>query len=512
MSPQGKTVLISGGLVYAHEGDTDRPLRADISIVGDTIVAVERRTAGGGPAADAARADVVIDASDRLVIPGLVNAHYHSHDVLLKGCFETIPRETWLLNALPPNYRPRRMAELRARTLLGAVECLRAGITTVQDMVTLSPMDSESVEVVLAAYAEAGIRCVFSLQVGDVHGAKVTPFWEEVLPKAVHGDLSGVVSSSEEADSLVARLAAFHRRFERASDTLSWGLAPSSPERSSPAFLRAIARLSEERRLPVFTHVYESRATTLIARQKFGEWGGSLISYLEAHGLLGPRTSLAHGVWMQPFEVEKIARANASVVLNPVGNLKTRSGVAPISEYLAAGVNVGLGCDNNSCSDAQNLFQVMKAFAGLAAVSNAVSARPTARDALFAATSGGARAIGLASQVGQIRPGFKADLTLLDLSDYAFVPFNSAARQVVFSECGRSVDTVLVNGRVVMRSGKIATVNELSLRHEIEGLMEELRPEIATVQARTERLDAQLGEAARRTWAAPLEIDRYVSR
>jgi len=328
----------------------------------------------------------------------------------------------------------------------------------------------------------------------------------------VHGDLSGVVSSSEEADSLVARLAAFHRRFERASDTLSWGLAPSSPERSSPAFLRAIARLSEERRLPVFTHVYESRATTLIARQKFGEWGGSLISYLEAHGLLGPRTSLAHGVWMQPFEVEKIARADASVVLNPVGNLKTRSGVAPISEYLAAGVNVGLGCDNNSCSDAQNLFQVMKAFAGLAAVSNAVSARPTARDALFAATSGGARAIGLASQVGQIRPGFKADLTLLDLSDYAFVPFNSAARQIVFSECGRSVDTVLVNGRVVMRSGKIATVNEFSLRHEIEGLMEELRPEIATVQARTERLDAQLGEAARRTWAAPLEIDRYVSR
>jgi guanine deaminase len=183
MSANGKTILISGGLVYDDDGDTDHPIRADISIVGDTIASVDPCDAGGPRAASA---DIVIDATDRLILPGLVNAHYHSHDALLKGCFETIPRETWLLNALPPNYKPRSLAELRARTLLGAVECLRAGITVVQDMVTLSPMHRESIEVVLAAYAEAGIRCVFSLQVGDVHGAKVTPFWEEVLPQAVH--------------------------------------------------------------------------------------------------------------------------------------------------------------------------------------------------------------------------------------------------------------------------------------------------------------------------------------
>ena len=508
MSPNGKSILISGGLVYDDDGDTNHPVRADISIVGDTIVSVD--PCDGGELR-AARADVVIDAADRLILPGLVNAHYHSHDALLKGCFETIPRETWLLNALPPNYKPRSLAELRARTLLGAVECLRAGITVVQDMVTLSPMDSESVEVVLAAYAEAGIRCVFSLQVGDVHGAKVTPFWEEVLPQAVHGDLSGVVSSDEEADLLVARLAAFHRRFEGHCDTVTWGLAPSSPERATPAFLRAVARLSDERDLPVFTHVYESRATTLIARQKFSQWGGSLVSYLDAHGVLGPRTSLAHGVWMQASEIEKIAKAEASVVLNPVGNLKTRSGVAPISQYIEAGVNVGLGCDNNSCSDAQNLFQVMKAFAGLPAVSNVVSARPTARDALFAATVGGARAIGLANNVGRIRPGFKADLTLLALSDFAFVPLNSAARQVVFSECGRSVDTVLVNGRIVVSGGKVLTVNEAALRHEIEVLMQELRPEISAVEARTAELRPHLHEALRRTWEASLEVNRYVS-
>src|SRR5258705_2134429 len=100
-------------------------------------------------------------------------------------------------------------------------------------------MESESVEAVFAAYAEVGIRCVFSLQVGDVHGAKVTPFWEEVLPQAVHGDLSGVVSSDEEADLLVARLAAFHRRVVGEFDTVGLGGAPAGAPRATTARLLA---------------------------------------------------------------------------------------------------------------------------------------------------------------------------------------------------------------------------------------------------------------------------------
>src|SRR5882757_6050059 len=227
MSPNGKTILISGGLVYDDDGDTNHPVRADISIVGDTIASVDPCEGGE---LRAVRADVVIDAADRLILPGLVNAHYHSHDALLKGCFETIPRETWLLNALPPNYPRRSRAELRARTLLGAVECLRSGITTVQDMLTLAPMDADDIEVILAAYAEAGIRCVFSLQVGDVHGAKVTPFWEQLLPREMLGGLSGVVAIDAGGEALAAGIRALHARFDKRHATISWGLAPSSPE------------------------------------------------------------------------------------------------------------------------------------------------------------------------------------------------------------------------------------------------------------------------------------------
>lgn len=516
MGELSETTLVAGGLVYDHDGDADRPARADILICQGRIVAVERTDTTAQVSEESQtflghQVDTVIDARDRLVLPGLVNAHYHSHDTLLKGCFETIPRETWLLNALPPNYPRRSKEEIRLRTLLGAVECLRSGITTVQDMLTLAPMDPEDVQVVLDAYAEAGIRCVFSLQTGDVHGAKVTPFWEELFPSEIADGLSGVVATDAEAEALVAGIMALHRRFDTGHPLISWGLAPSSPERCTPALLRALARASMDGNLPVFTHIYESRATTLIGRQKFDAWNGSLVEYLHAHGMLNPRTSLAHGVWMRPDEIRMVAASGASVVLNPVGNLKTRSGVAPMSQYLEAGVNLGLGCDNNSCSDAQNLFQTMKAFTGLSAVSNVVSTRPTARDALFAATAGGARAIGLGARIGHIRPGFQADLTLLDLNDPALVPLNSAARQAVFSESGRSVNTVIVEGRIVVRDGRMTTIDETALRRSIESIMDALRADVAMVSARTASLDAQLQEAHRRTWDASLDVHRYAS-
>lgn len=511
MSIQSNTILITAGRVYGHSDTSDRPAAADILIIGDRIEAVEPGLAEKlGGTVHGQPIGTLIDARDHLVLPGLVNAHYHSHDTLLKGCFETIPRETWLLNALPPNYSRRSPAEIRARTLLGAVECLRAGITSVQDMLTMAPMDADDIDVALQAYADVGIRCVFSLQTGDVHGAKVTPFWEEIFPETVASGLSGVVSPDAGAAALASELKALHARFKGKSETISWGLGPSSPERCTPAFLKALARLAEETGMRVFTHIYESRATTLIARQKFAAWNGSLVSYLAAHGMLGPQTTLAHGVWMLPAEIEQVAKAGASVVLNPVGNLKTRSGVAPMAQYLAAGINLGLGCDNNSCSDAQNLFQAMKAFAGLAAVSNVQAERPTARDALLAATAGGAQALGLQGAVGHIKPGFKADIALLRLDDPAFIPFNNAARQAVFSECGRAVDTVLVNGRILVRNGRCTSVNEAALRSQVEDAMGALREEIAAVSARTESLRPQLAEAHRRTWDAPLEVNRYV--
>src|ERR1700747_2584554 len=145
-----KRTLIRDGQVYDHEGDVHKPALADILIEDDQILSLGTNLAPDG-------AHEVIDASGRLVVPGLINAHYHSHDVLCRGMFEELPLEFWLLYTLPMGAN-RRDEEVRARPLVGAIECLRCGITTVQDMLGLVPLTDAQTEVVIAAYRDAGIR------------------------------------------------------------------------------------------------------------------------------------------------------------------------------------------------------------------------------------------------------------------------------------------------------------------------------------------------------------------
>ena len=370
-------------------------------------------------------------------MPGFVNAHYHSHDVLLKGCFETIPLELWVLSALPPSYPKRSTAEIRARTLLGAIECLRSGITTVQDLATIYPFDEEHLEAMLQAYEDVGIRCVFALQIADRSGVKSIPFWDEVVPPDQRGALSGSVEPFKDVDlpTLLRDIvksrrdgipASPGRSVRRARNAARAGLLSSAR--------RTFRRARSCRSTPTST---KSKAMTLIARQTHGKDGGSLINYLKRVGLLSPRAEPRPQRLDVATEIDTIAEAGTNVVLNPVGNLKTRSGVAPIRSYVRKGVNVGLGCDNCSCSDAQNMFQSMKMFAALAAVSDPEPGRrpPPTRSGRRRSAAPVRR--DLQDRIGALQPGMAADLSIIDLTDPSFVPLNSVARQLVFTEGGR---------------------------------------------------------------------------
>jgi 5-methylthioadenosine/S-adenosylhomocysteine deaminase len=508
-------LLIKNGRVYDHDGDVDKPAIADILVVDGTIAAVRPGIAEAvfrnEPLIELGRrkVDETIDCTEKLIMPGFVNSHYHSHDVLLKGIFETIPLELWVLSALPPSYPKRSKAEIRARVLLGAIECLRSGITTVQDLATIYPFDEEHLEVMLQAYEDVGIRCIFALQVADVPGVKSIPFWDEVVPPEKRGILSGAVEPFKDID-LPTLLRQLYKTHKDRHPRITWALGPSSPERCSAGLLESMADFSKHENLPVYTHIYESKAMTLIARQSHQKDDGSLINYLERTGLLTPKLTLAHSVWMTQPEIEKLGDAGTNVALNPVGNLKTRSGVAPIRSYMNKHVNVGLGCDNCSCSDAQNMFQSMKLFASLAAITDPEPGPPTAADAIWSATIGGARTAGLQDKVGTLKPGMAADLLIIDLTDPSFVPLNSVARQMVFTESGRGVETVIVDGRIVVRDRKITTIDERALREEVAELMKELRKDIDAVVARNASMMPYLIEAHRKTWAVDIGLNRYV--
>ena len=507
MADTDEKLLIAGGRVLRLDGDAHHPAVADILIEGQRIARIEPGLAAG--AVGDVPPENVIDARDKLVVPGFVNSHYHSHDVLLKGCFETIALETWVLNALPPSYPKRSTEEVRARTLLGAAECLHGGMTTIQDMLTIFPFSEEHLDTVMQAYADIGIRVVFALQIGDVPGLDRVPFWRELIPDEYHKYMSTAVEPFGDASPLEVAAG----QYERLSDVnsrINWALGPTSPEFCSPALLEGLAELSAAHDLPVVTHIYESKSMTLAGRLFFPEFGGSQVKYLEKVGLLGPRLCLAHSIWMLPEEIEMLAATGTNVMLNPVGNLKTRSGVAPIRHYLDAGVSIGLGCDNCSCSDAQNMFQAMKLFAGLAAVSDPEPGGPSAADTLRIATLGGARALGLGDDIGSLAPGKKADMSILDLANPNFVPLNSAVRQLVFTEAGQSVETVIVDGRVVMREGRLQTIDEGELRDAVEVVMPGLLKDLEEVSDRVETLSPYLLEAWRRVLRADVGTNRYI--
>jgi cytosine/adenosine deaminase-related metal-dependent hydrolase len=492
-------MLIAGGRVFDHDGDIHDPPAADILIEGDTIVAL--RPPGGAPG-DAR----ILDARDRLVVPGFVNAHYHSYDVLAKGLLEDMPFDVWALHSQPAYFGKRSRAELRARTLIGAIECLRHGITTVQDMNSLVPRDEETLDTILAAYAEVGIRVVFSIAVRDLAALDIAPFLDPDLPAPVRALIEGSPADPRaELDFVEAQL----RRIQPLPERLHWALSPSGPQRSSRTLLEGIAALSEAWDLPVFTHVYETKAQTAKSREVYGAQGGSMIRFMAEMGLLTPRTTIAHGVWLRPDEVDLMAAAGTGLVHNPISNLKLKSGIAPMRRVKQAGVNIALGCDNCSCGDCQTMFQAMKFFCLLAGVTDPNPTGVHAADAIHAATLGGAKAVGLEGQVGAIRPGMKADLTLLDLTDISFQPYNSAARQMVFSEAGRGVRTTIVGGRVVLDEGRITTLDEAALRAELAEVMLGFRRDFAVRAGMNQAAIPYLLAANRRLMAHDVGMNRF---
>jgi len=488
------TLLVRGARVLDPLAPEARPAVRDIAVGGERIAAVDENI----PAAAGAK---IIDARDMLAIPGLVSAHYHSHDTLLKGCFAPMPLEAWLLHAVPPNYPQRSREEVRARVLIGALEALKSGITALQDMATVHPFDPAEVDTIAQAYDDIGIRCVLALQVGDVPGSRPLPYWDELIPSELRAKATVSVKRGGNARELIERIEGERRRHAGRHPRLTWALGPATPEICSEEYLGLLAELSEREQLRVFCHVYESKGNMAIARQHYGADGGSLIRHLERVGLLNERFTLAHGVWLQPAEIDQVTRAGAHVALNPASNLKTRSGVAPVRAYVEAGVKVALGTDNSSCSDAQNLFQAMKLFALLAGEGG--------EKAFAAATLGGAQALGLGEEIGRIAPGRKADITLLSLRDPAFAPLNDAVRQLVYTEPGRSVRHVIVDGRLVIQDGRATTINEDALYADLERLMPTLLADLAQIRKRNERLLPYVEEAHRRTMVLDLGMDRF---
>ncbi|ATN37120.1 hypothetical protein ACO34A_25455 (plasmid) [Rhizobium sp. ACO-34A] len=429
-------ILIRGGLTVDIDSGTAET--RDILIEGGTIRAV-----GAAGTIDAPGADL-FDATDRLVIPGLVNGHTHGHMSLHKGVADKWTLEASLTNA--PWLAGRRDPDIMyASALLTGAEMLMKGCTACFDLVYEFPRPTvEGFFTVARGYADAGIRAVLSPMISDISLFRAVPGLLEALPEELRRHVDGEIDGRPTLDAVRDIIARRHELPEG----ITLALSPTIPHHCSEGFLMECAGLAADNGLTVHMHVAESRLQA-VAAQKL--WGKSPIAYLAERGVLGENFIAAHAVWLDDSDLDLIARHGASIAHIPASNLRLGAGFAFIRPMLERGIDVALATDGANSSDALDMLRVMR----LASYVSHIQTGPRedwlgATEVLKLATAGGQKLTGRPN-AGRIAPGAPADLAMLDLTAIDFIPLNDPVNQLVTSADGANVTDVLVDGRFALR-------------------------------------------------------------
>jgi 5-methylthioadenosine/S-adenosylhomocysteine deaminase len=491
-------LLIRGGRVLRGAGPSLE--RADVLIDAGRIVAVGP-SVGGPPGAE------TIDAAAFLVIPGLVNAHTHAHNNLLRGLAARWSLED-LLNHAPALNGNRTVEDHYLSAAIGAIEMLKTGCTAAYDLFMAAPAPTlEQMEALVRAYTDVGMRVTLAPAVSDLLFYRTVPGLMERLPADARKRVDAMpVSPTAE---LLALGKATIRRFDGAAEgRIRIALAPTIPTQCTDELLDGTARLAREHGAGVHTHLSESKVQVIAAEQR---WGETAVARLEKIGLLGPRFVGAHGVWLTDDDIGRLADAGAAIAHNPASNLRLGSGIAAVREMLDRGVTVGLGCDGSMSSDNQNLFEAMR-LAGL--VGNVrfpyhTDRWLTAAEVWRLATTGSARLVGLGDDAGAIEPGRLADVVLLRAHSTFLKPMTEALGALVFVETGAAVDTVIVGGRTVVRAGRVLGVDEDRIRTRAQHAAERIRRANAPAFAAAADLAPYLSSTCRALAAMPYPVNRY---
>jgi 5-methylthioadenosine/S-adenosylhomocysteine deaminase len=501
MTRKTSQTLIRGAKILAiDEAHGTEPFDGDILIEGAAIKAI-------GPDLQAEPGADVIEGRGKLVMPGLINSHTHSSETFLRGRYQGMPLEVWLLYAYPLLMNGaigKRLLYLRS--LLLAMESLRNGVTTFCDDFFDPPAhDLDRLGTVFQAYEDAGIRANVSSAVMNIHTLDALPFARQVMPQALQDELDFGPPITAEAyiDYCRSAFSSLHGRAGR----LNFMIAPSAPQRCTRELMLACMDLAVDKGVPFHTHVLETKTQAVTGHELYGK---TLVAYMHDLGLLKRNTTFAHSVWVSDDDMALMGAAGMSIAHNAVSNQKLGAGISPIRRLLDAGVTIGLGTDGVSSNDTSRIFDVMRVAGLIHSVSGPDYSRwVRAEDILRMATIGGARSAMLETVTGSLEPGKAADLLILNLNSYAFMPFNDAAKHLVYSENGASIETVMVAGRIVMQAGRLTTVDEEAIFAEISELVPAHLAEHAELERRNSLFEPVMAEIHRRATLIDIGLDRY---
>lgn len=395
--------------------------RHTIYIAGDLIVGIDQKPEGFCE-------DEVLDGKDRLVIPGLINAHTHTYMSMMRNCADDLSFMDWLFGRVDPIEGQLTGEDAYWASLLSQIEMIRSGTTTFNDM-------QMHIHQTTKAVRESGMRAVICRGlVGDAYDRNDSRL-QEALEEAEEG---------------------------KECSRLTFCLGPHAPYSCGPDYLRMTADVAKEKGLGIHIHLAESVSESETIRQKYD---CTPIEYARRAGVFDVPAIAAHCVQLEEEDIGILARYGVSVVTNPASNMKLGNGFAPVPALLDAGVNVCLGTDGAASNNAQNMFREMSHLALIHKGTHKTPQCVGAAQVFCSATAAGAKALRL--NTGSIEVGKKADLAILRLDTASMMPNNNLLASLCYSADGSETDTVIIDGKIVMQGRELKTIDEEKVYHEM---------------------------------------------
>ena len=420
-------LLILGGTVVTM--DSGRRVLADagIAVKDGRIVAIDSRVAIRGRYS----ARQTVNAQGKLIVPGLINGHTHIPMVLFRGLADDLDLQEWLTKYIFPAEAKNVTEEfVRVGTRLGLAEMIRGGTTTYCDMYYFEDAIAEET-------AKAGVRGVLGETVID-------------FPVADN-------KTNAQAMAYVERFVSHWKGHE----LIVAAIAPHAPYTVSEEHLKAIRAFSDRTGVPIVTHVSETKREV---DDSLKAKGASPVAYLDRIGFLNDRVIAAHMVWPQDGETSILKQRGVGVVHNPQSNMKLASGVSPVPRMMQEGIFVGLGTDGAASNNDLNMWEEMDTSAKLHKVFSGDPRVLSAQQAFELATIRGAQALHLEKEIGSLEVSKRADLLIIERDSLNQIPLYNVYSDLVYATKANDVQTVVINGQVVMRNRRLLTLNETEIK------------------------------------------------
>lgn len=390
-----------------------------------------------------------IDCNGNVLMPGLVDTHVHTAQAMLRGCADDLGLIDWLFKrvwVLQGNYTEE---DGRASAALCTLEMIKSGTTSFLECMLAERYGFDGVA---ETVVQSGMRAAIGKIVMN-------------LPSYAKSELRMYPGMVEDAETGIRNTLAAYDKWNGAADgRIQVWFGPRTPGGVSPEVYQQIGQLAKERRMGITIHISEVREDLEYAH---AQGFRSPTEYIQAYGLLGPRTVLAHYVWSDEQDWKIIAETGTHITHNPASNAKTATGIAPVDPMLKAGVNVSIGCDGGPSNNTYDMVRDLRLVSYLANLREKDPTAVPAETVLEMATLNGAKAMGLEEQIGSLEVGKRADFIVINMDAPHLTPAWDPVSTIVYAAQGTDVDTVVIDGQIVMQNRRVTTLDEAAILADI---------------------------------------------